>query len=204
MVFKNKIKKKFLADYIFCFIKCLKQQYIKLKPNLHSIIVTWFYIGRAPIMPGTFGSLAAYPIYYYIILSSNSNYEIQMLLYIIVTILCILGFFAIHEFQKESKTHDHKSIVIDEVIGQLLTLAISYNWLYKIGLSLFYCTKIMPHILAFIIGLIIFRFFDIKKPFFIKSADAYFKNAFGVIFDDILAAFFASGTIFIIFYLLEL
>ena len=173
-------------------VKDMRKQRLdySLRPSV--LIVTWFFIGRFPLMPGTVASLSVYPLFHFIIVSSTSYIEMESNFAFLALLLFILGWFAISRFQSITITHDHKSIVIDEVVGQLLTFAIAIKPLLKIGIVLSIYFDYQPTVLAFFAGLILFRFFDIIKPFFIKVIDRRIKNAFGVMFDDICAAVFAG------------
>ena len=168
----------------------------KVPFSWYSIISTWFYIGKLPA-PGTFGSIAAYPIFYYILMHSPSSSNAQDKLLLTILVLFIIGLIAVKKFQKTTNTYDHSYIVIDEVIGQLLTLYISLNWLSH--LSHLIPLNISEKNLIFLIALATFRYFDIKKPLIIDYVNRKYKGAFGVIFDDILAAIFASVSIYVVY-----
>ncbi|CAL7961129.1 Phosphatidylglycerophosphatase A [Alphaproteobacteria bacterium] len=171
-----------------------KQQYVK---SWYFMITSWFWVGRIPIAPGTFGSIAAYPVYYLMVYSSASASETVTSLYFSIVLLAVLGYVAIKKFHNVTNLLDHKSIVIDEVIGQLLTIALSYKWLCVIVRNVLKVrteSRIVNYI--FVISLILFRFFDIKKPFFIWFMDRSLKKyAAGVILDDIVAAIFSAGVV---------
>lgn len=171
--------------------------------KLHMIICTWFGLGKSILMPGTIGSLGAFPIFYFAAMSSTSIEEAKNTMYFFIMILCIIGYFAINAFHKNTGIIDHSSIVIDEVIGQLLTLAISYEWIGNL-LTKFYFTENTTYIngliAIFLFAFVLFRFFDITKPFGISLVDNYCKNAIGVIVDDILAGIAAS----IVFYIIKI
>ncbi|AEI88823.1 phosphatidylglycerophosphatase A family protein [Candidatus Midichloria mitochondrii] len=164
-----------------------------------TIIVTWFFLGLFPIAPGTIASLSVYPIYNFLIISSTSYEEIALGFFVLSLIFLSLGWFSISRFQAQTLTHDHQSIVIDEVVGQLLTFAISCKSLLKLGVALSPYFSCHATTLAFFIGVIFFRFFDIKKPFFLKTIDGRMKGAFAVMLDDVLAAIFAGVTITIVY-----
>ena len=168
----------------------------KVPFSWYSIISTWFYIGKLPA-PGTFGSIAAYPIFYYILMHSDSFTNAKSKLLLTILVLFIIGLIAVKKFQKTTNTYDHSYIVIDEVIGQLLTLYISLDWLFH--LSHFIPINISKNNLTFLIALATFRYFDIKKPLIIDYVNRKYKGAFGVIFDDILAAIFASVSIYVVY-----
>ena len=191
------MKRKFSLNH---FVNANKIKF-KVPFSWYSIISTWFYIGKLPA-PGTFGSIAAYPIFYYILMNSYSLTNAKSKLLLTTLVLFIIGLIAVKKFQKTTNTYDHSYIVIDEVIGQLLTLYISLDWLFH--LSNLIPVNISKNNLTFLIALVTFRYFDIKKPFIIDYVNRKYKGAFGVIFDDILAAIFASISIYVVYLIANL
>ena len=167
------------------------------------IVATWFFMGHSPFMPGTIGSLGAYPLLYFSIMSSEDMNEARFTMLIIVSILCVIGYFAIREYHKKTGIIDDQSIVIDEVIGQLITFIIAYEWinsaLYKFAIVNADTPPSLIVTYAFLLGFIPFRFFDITKPLYISLIDRYWLNAVGVILDDVLAGIYAG----LIFYALR-
>ncbi len=177
----------------------------RFKIKWYDIIATWFYVGKIPVMPGTFGSAAAYPLYYFAVMSSATLMEVKVTMLVIIAVLCIIGYFAIRKFHTETNMFDHKSIVIDEVIGQLLVFAIAYEWIGAVAGRFADINSVSPTvqtIYIFIFGFIPFRYFDIRKPFFIWSIDRYWKNAVGVILDDVLAGIYAAGVFYALYKIL--
>jgi phosphatidylglycerophosphatase A len=124
-----------------------------------------FGSGLATKMPGTFGTLAALPLV--VLLSCYSSFNV----YLIVTILIsIAGIWICGKAADDMGVHDDSSIVWDEVAGMLLTmLAIPLSW---------------QTLLA---GFVLFRFFDILKPWPISYLDKHVHNGFGIMIDDVLA-----------------
>lgn len=194
-------------DFQHLNLKALKKKY-KVKPywGIECLIATFLFVGFAPIAPGTFGTLAVYPIYYWItelkpfdfIKFESLKEQVVFLFWFFTIFFTIIGTWATDKYQKKTNTHDHKTVVIDEVVGMLLTLAISFDWLFEIATFLTSYIEWNIRTLIFLVGFIAFRYFDITKPLFISSIDQRYRKPFGVILDDILAALFASGTIFII------
>ena len=186
--------------YKYALTQIVHAKYSKINAplNITTLIATWFCVGKSPLMPGTLASLAVYPLYYFALLYSSTYAEVASMLYIMMGVSFFLGIWAIGKYQSQTNSFDHQSVVIDEITGQLLTLAISCNMLYSIHniASIF---QMSHRNFIFFISFILFRFYDIKKPFFIKAVDRNFKSPFGVILDDILAAIMASGTIYIIY-----
>lgn len=124
-----------------------------------------FGSGLLPIAPGTWGTLAAIPIYLLI-------QEMHWGLYLLLTVLAFaLGVFVSERVSKDLGVHDYKGIVWDEVVGYLLTMFLAPKGLLWI-----------------LIGFILFRIFDIWKPQPIGWIDKKIQNGFGVMFDDVLAA----------------
>ena len=148
--------------------------------TLNTLFVTMFGLGRIPKIPGTFGSLATTIILYifFHILNLSSN----IILIILITIF-ILSFSAVASYIKDNKNKDPKEIIIDEFIGQSLPI-----YLYEISHGI---EKSSNEALIFYgICFVLFRFFDIAKPFPVNYFDRNFKNSFGVIMDDVCAGFY--------------
>ena len=139
-----------------------------------------FGLGNIPKIPGTFGSLATIIILYILFHVLNfSSYKILIFLVIVL----IISFFAIAAHIKNNENKDPKEIIIDEFIGQSIPI-----YLYEIS----HGTVKSPDeaIIFYIICFVLFRFFDIAKPFPVNFFDKNFKNSFGVIMDDICAGFY--------------
>ncbi len=163
-------------------------------------LATMFGIGDVKTAPGTFGSAAAMLLAYPILLLPLG----WIALFAGVFILIILGTKASHAYMeahriKEAKVvHDPKHIVVDEWAGQWLTFSVFHLWLLgmaitpQAGNDLIQTMGGSPHYLMF--GFVLFRFFDIFKPWPIRLADRRIKGGFGVMFDDLLAAL-AAGTV---------
>ena len=94
------------------------------------------------------------------------------------------------EYIKYNKNKDPKEVVVDEFIGQSIPI-----YIYEIshGTSKDSSEAVLFYLYIFIL----FRFFDIKKPFPINFFDKKFKNSFGVIFDDVIAGFYVVLTLII-------
>lgn len=182
-----------------------KKAKISVPFSFYGIIVTWFYIGCFRIAPGTLGSIASYPLYYLMIEGSSTRKELVLSLAVLVIVLAILGIWAISRFQRVTKTFDHSCVVIDEVVGMLLTITLSYEWLGDLARWARdnYLDGMHVRDIIFLLALMVFRYFDIRKPFIIRYVDRHVKNAFGVMLDDVLAALFASGVICIANMLLQ-
>ena len=148
--------------------------------TLNTIFVTMFGLGKIPKIPGTFGSLATVFVLYLFFhkLNISSN-----LILVGLIIIFIYSFFAVAVHIKNSEDKDPKEIIIDEFIGQSIPI-----YLYEIS----HGTEKSPDEALIFYGVcfILFRFFDIIKPFPVSFFDKNYKNSFGVIMDDVCAGFY--------------
>ncbi len=144
------------------------------------LFVTIFGIGKVKKFPGTFGSF--FTITFLFILFHVFNLSAVVILIFLVVIF-IYSFQAISVYIKENKNKDPNEIIIDEFIGQSIPI-----YLYEIshGVEKSFNNSIIFYIICFVL----FRFFDIKKPFPVSYFDKKFKNSFGVIMDDVCAGFY--------------
>ncbi len=127
-----------------------------------------FGSGLAKKAPGTFGTLVGFPLFLLIAtLSMSTQLSIICLLFLIGIYFCgITG--------KNLGVADHGGIVWDEIVAMMLVLTFTPNqWQW------------------WLVAFLLFRLFDIWKPYPIKQFDAKLKNGFGVMFDDLLAAIYA-------------
>lgn len=132
-------------------------------------IALGFGSGLAPWAPGTFGSLAALPLFWMLQTSLGPS-----ALLIVIAAAFVLGIWACSLAGKHLGVSDHGSIVWDEIVAMWLVLAFTpMHWLW------------------WLVAFGLFRFFDILKPWPIRFFDARLKNGFGVMFDDLLAALYA-------------
>ena len=132
-----------------------------------------FGSGLSPYAPGTMGTLVSIPLY--LLLS-----RLELLPYLIVVVAgFLLGIYLCDKTSKALGVHDHSGIVWDEIIGYWITMiavpAVTWQW-----------------ILA---GFVLFRFFDIVKPWPVKIADKRVPGGFGIMFDDLLAGLYALACI---------
>jgi phosphatidylglycerophosphatase A len=148
--------------------------------SFNSLFVTMFGLGKIKFIPGTFGSLATTIILFYLfhILNTSSN-----IILIVLIIIFIYSFFAVASYIKNSENKDPGEIIIDEFLGQSIPIylyEISHGTTKESGEALIYYS----------IFFILFRYFDIIKPFPVSFFDKNFKNSFGVIMDDICAGLY--------------
>ena len=138
-------------------------------------IACGFGIGLLPIMPGTFATLAAIPLYLMLV-------KLPLWAYISITvILVIAGLWLCHVTNRDFGTDDHPAAVWDEISCFLIVMiAVPTTWYY------------------IAIGFILFRLFDIWKPGPIGWVDRHVHGGIGVMLDDILAALFSLAILQII------
>jgi phosphatidylglycerophosphatase A len=138
-----------------------------LRNPLH-LLSLGFGSGLAPVAPGTLGTLFAIPPY--LLLS-----QLPFTWYLLAVLLAfVAGIYLCGYTSAALGVHDHSGIVWDEFVGFWITMiAVPADWQW---------------ILA---GFVLFRLFDIVKPWPVKVADAKMKSGFGIMFDDVLAALYA-------------
>jgi phosphatidylglycerophosphatase A len=153
--------------------------------EIYKIICTFFGVGKVKFAPGTFGSIAAFPIWFFFdYLFSLFNLSITSFFVFFFFVILLLFFLGLHYsniHNVKSGKKDASEIVIDEVVGQLIAIYFSYF------MALQYLSSNLELVIYFILSFILFRFFDIKKPLFIGLADKKIQNGFGVMIDDVLA-----------------
>jgi len=140
-----------------------------------SLIAYWFGAGLIRVAPGTWGSLAALPCAWLIAEGFG-----QLGLLIAAALLFPAGCWAAGRVGHASGVADDGAIVVDEVVGQWLTLTVA---------------PLNP--LAYLIGFLLFRLFDIAKPWPVGWADRRLHGGFGVMADDVLAGVYAALALFI-------
>ena len=144
-----------------------------------------FGLGKAPKIPGTFGSFATIIILYIFFhkfeLSSN-------IILIGLVIIFFVSFFAVSTHIRDKENKDPKEIIIDEFIGQSIPI-----YFYEVSHGTEKSSN--EAIIFYFLCLILFRFFDIIKPFPVSFFDKNFKNSFGVIMDDVCAGFYVVLTL---------
>lgn len=144
----------------------------KVWKNPGYFIAFGFGSGLLPIAPGTFGTLAAIPLYYFLSFSAPMTY-------LLITLVCLVAGIWITDYvSKDMQIHDFGGIVWDEIVGFFITM------------FLVPCT-----ITTIIVGFFLFRIFDIWKPWPINVIDKSLGGGLGIMFDDVLAAIYASVVI---------
>ena len=144
------------------------------------LFVTMLGLGKIKIIPGTFGSLVTVILLY--IFFHILNISTNIILLFLVTIF-IYSFLAVASHIENSENKDPGEIIIDEFIGQSIPI-----YLYEVS----HGTEKSPNeaIIFYGVCFILFRFFDILKPFPVSFFDKNFKNSFGVIMDDVFAGIY--------------
>jgi len=135
-----------------------------------------FGSGLAKKAPGTFGTLAAVPLYLALVQAQS------LIVYSVVTLLVILvGVWICGQAAEKLGEHDFGGIVWDEIAGLLVTMwLVPFTWQ------------------AVALGFILFRVFDIVKPWPIRWIDRQVHGGLGIMLDDVLAGVFAGGLLFFI------
>ncbi len=131
-----------------------------------------FGSGLAPFAPGTFGTIAAIPVYLLM-------QHLQLTIYLLITaIFFVLGIYICQKSADWLGKDDPSAVVWDEIVGYLVTMIAApagWQWL--------------------IIGFVLFRFFDILKPWPISWFDKNLHGGMGIMVDDVIAGVFAFGII---------
>lgn len=134
-----------------------------IKNPIH-FLALGFGSGLSPVAPGTFGTLAALPLFY---LASFASSDVYVALTILIS---ILGIFICDKAAKDAGVHDHGAIVWDEIAGYFVTMLF-----------------VPPTLINILLGFVLFRFFDILKPWPISFIDKQVHGGFGIMLDDIIA-----------------
>ncbi|MDZ7841528.1 MAG: phosphatidylglycerophosphatase A [Gammaproteobacteria bacterium] len=128
--------------------------------------------GLLPRAPGTWGSLLAIPVFFML-------HPFGPVIYVAaVTVLFVLGIYLCGRTARALGVHDHGAIVIDEVVGMLVTwVAAGPGWFTVVA------------------GFVLFRFFDIVKPWPIRRIDREVAGGMGIMLDDLLAGLMAAAVL---------
>ncbi len=194
---------------------------MNIKEKLTEFFVTVSYIGKIKYAPGTFGSLAAFPLcwaimyftFYNQIIFSIDGFTLaeQAIITLIIIellatfLLFLLGTYFSYLYIRNSKNQDPKEVVIDEIVGQMLVIIIgslSIPMISNTELTKYLSIPKIDFIFLFLLPFILFRFFDIVKPWPINWLDKNIKGAFGIMLDDITAAIFAIVSYYVIVFLI--
>ena len=148
--------------------------------RINFLFVTLFGIGKLKKIPGSYASLVTTIFLFFLFHILNFSPNVVLIALIIVFLISL---YAVNIFIKDLDNKDPKEVVIDEFIGQSIPIC-----LYEIAHE---GTKEIPQVLTFyFIMFILFRIFDIAKPYPVSYYDKNFKNSFGVIMDDVCAGLY--------------
>ena len=136
--------------------------------QLIMILATGFYVGKIAKAPGTWGSLAAFLPWLLIKDMPVARYLL------ILAALFVVGFFVCGSAEKILDTPDAGCIVIDEILGMFIALTVA-----------------PPHPAAWFLGFVLFRIFDICKPFPVCWFDQHIQGGIGIMMDDVIAGLYA-------------
>lgn len=143
-----------------------------LRQPIH-FVALGFGSGLSPVAPGTFGTLAALPI----VIGLQQLGLLAHLTFAMVAI--VAGIYVCGESARRMDVHDHPGIVWDEITGYTVTMLAA-----------------PPHWGWLLAGFVLFRFFDIVKPWPIREADHSLPGGLGIMLDDIIAGVFAAAILF--------
>ena len=153
--------------------------------KLNFLFVTLFGIGKLKKIPGSYASLAT--IIFLFLLFHILNLSPNTVL-IGVVIIFLISLYAVKIFTQNLENKDPKEVVIDEFIGQSIPIC-----LYEIAHE---GSRETIQVLTFyFIMFILFRIFDITKPYPVSYYDKNFKNSFGVIMDDVCAGLYVVAVL---------
>jgi phosphatidylglycerophosphatase A len=140
-----------------------------------------FGAGLSPKAPGTMGTVVAVPIYLLLVMYASSAMYLAVLVAALLAGIFICGYTA-----GKMGIDDPKGVVWDEIVGYLITmLGLPLGWFWVLA------------------GFLLFRLFDIWKPWPIRWADRHIKGGFGIMLDDVIAAVFACVLLNLGAYLLK-
>lgn len=144
--------------------------------NAAKTISTCFGIGYLPKAPGTWGSLIALPVAYLTSFWGNTG-----ILASLIILIFIIGIWASNITSRHMDVADPSQIVIDEFVGQWVTLLV-----------------VPPNLILYFLGFILFRLFDIFKPWPVSWIDQNIKGGLGIMLDDLFAAIYAAFVLWLI------
>jgi len=153
--------------------------------KINFLFVTLFGIGKIKKIPGSFASLVTTIFLFFLFHILNISLNIVL---ICVIIIFFISLYSVNIFIKNLDNKDPKEVVVDEFIGQSIPIC-----LYEIAHE---GTKETDQVLTYyFIMFVLFRIFDITKPFPVSYYDKNFKNSFGVIMDDVCAGLYVVSVL---------
>ena len=147
--------------------------------KLNILLLTMLGLGNSKYAPGTVASFITCLIYILFF-----NLQINIIFLILGTsIILIYSVYSIDEYKNSFSETDAKEIVIDEFIGQSIPVLTIYSFFEddNVGIFIFYT----------FVSFVLFRLFDVWKPYPINKIDKNIKNGFGVILDDLVAGIYS-------------
>ncbi len=157
--------------------------------KINFLFVTLFGIGKIKKIPGSFASLVTVLFLFFLFHILNISPNIGLLFLIIIFFISL---YSVNIFIKDLENKDPKEVVIDEFIGQSIPIC-----LYEVAHN---TSKEDEQILIFYFMMfVLFRIFDIAKPFPVSYYEKNFKNSFGVIMDDVCAGLYVVA--FLVLYM---
>lgn len=149
----------------------------KSAPWIAMVVATWFGTGLSPKAPGTAGSLGSLVLWAPLVLL-ETTWWVRLLATVAVF---AVGTIASNAIVKAKGAEDPQIIVVDEVAGMGVTLLLgAHGWI------------------SLAVGFVLFRVFDIWKPWPVRVADRKVKGGFGVMLDDVLAGVYALGCLVLV------
>ncbi len=147
-----------------------------MQKTLIECLATGFYVGRIRKAPGTWGTLWGVPLFLLLSL-------FHPLTYMAITLILVgVAIWVSHLYELHTERHDSQEIVIDEIVGFLVTM----TWLPATWQSL-------------LAGFMVFRFLDITKPFPIRTIDRRMRGGIGTVADDLVAGLVANVILQIVY-----
>ena len=167
------------ATWAFDVLRDPRQSSSLVKDKIIDALVSGFYTGRIPYAPGTWGTLIAVPLTW--VLSTVT--QATPVFYMVITVaLILLAAFLSELHEQKTGDHDPKGITIDEIVGYMVAM----TWLPATWQSYFG-------------AFVLFRFFDILKPFPISYIDRKIEGGLGTVLDDVAAGLVTNVILQIVF-----
>tara|TARA_Y100001970_G_scaffold266210_1_gene354592 strand:- start:846 stop:1340 length:495 start_codon:yes stop_codon:yes gene_type:complete len=153
--------------------------------QINFLFVTLFGIGKIGKIPGSIASLVTTLLLFFIFHFLNISPNIIL---IFVIIIFFISLYSVNIFIKNMDNKDPKEVVIDEFIGQSIPIC-----LYEIAHE--GENEINQLLTFYFVMFVLFRIFDIAKPYPVSYYDKKFKNSFGVIMDDVCAGLYVVAVL---------
>ena len=151
--------------------------------KINYLFVTMIGIGSLSRIPGSIASLTTTIILF--IFFNFFNFSPNLILFFVILIFFV-SIYAINKFIEDKDNKDPKEVVIDELIGQSIPIC-----LYEVAHT--QPKEVNEVLTTYFLMFILFRVFDITKPYTVSYYDKNFKNGFGVIMDDVCAGLYVVG-----------